>query len=106
MGSEDGYPPASSGRLGRRADDLAERGVRNLDGPQPVECRQPFIIAGDCLAIDQARPHLSAPTAAAISGYRSDQSCLLRVSSRMPAGSRRTIMRKPSCLRGMAGKAG
>src|SRR5262245_41567394 len=40
----------------------------------------------------------SAPAASAIRGYRSAQSCPLRVSSRTPAGSRRTISRNPSCL--------
>jgi hypothetical protein len=41
---------------------------------------------------------LSAEAASKICGYRSDQLWLFRVSSRTPAGSRRTIMRKPSCL--------
>ena len=41
---------------------------------------------------------LSAPAASAISGNRPDQSCPLRVSRRTPAGSRGTIMRKPSSL--------
>jgi hypothetical protein len=34
----------------------------------------------------------------AVCVYRVDQSYPLRVSSRTPAPSRRTIMRKPSCL--------
>ncbi len=40
----------------------------------------------------------NAAAASAMSGKRVVQSMPLRVSSRTPAASRRTIMRKPSCL--------
>src|SRR5262245_50693158 len=58
--------------------------------PAPATCRT--TIAKSSKA---CRPH---PAASAISGNRSVQSWPLRVSNRAPAGSRRTVMRKPSCL--------
>jgi hypothetical protein len=54
------------------------------------------------LTVDKARRSLErergARAASAISGKRPVQSCPLRVSRRRLAGSRRTIMRKPSSL--------
>src|SRR5262245_2801162 len=61
--------------------------------PETIERWQPVVTAGHCLAVEQERADLSAEAASKICGYRSDQLWPFRVSSRTPAGSRRTIMR-------------
>jgi hypothetical protein len=65
--------------------------------PQPLEHRKPVLVAGDSLAIHQARTHLEL--------VRLDDERIARcpivpvlVSRWMPIGSRRAISRYPSCL--------
>jgi hypothetical protein len=66
------------------------RSRSNTGSPSPLQAT-----ASPSIRNDRAR---SAHAASAISGNRPVQSCPLRVKSRTPAGSRRTIMRKPSSL--------
>jgi hypothetical protein len=66
--------------------------------PQPLEHRKPVLVAGDSLAIHQARTHLEL-----VHGLDDERIARcpivpVLVSRWMPIGSRRAISRYPSCL--------
>jgi len=86
--------PIHSARADRmQAGTLARPGDGSAIGRTPAARRRHTPPPPPSIRNERAR---SLPAAAAISGKRPDQSGPLRVISRTPAGSRRTIMRKPS----------